>query len=83
MSSLEVRVLHNLFSKALKHYYAELISIINLHVKNKMHIKISNKISSSSCEWKSKDLAVAQSHRASRQRGERERERDVYILKPR
>jgi hypothetical protein len=27
---------------------------------------------SSSCEWKSKDLAVAQSHKASRQRRERE-----------
>ena len=27
---------------------------------------------SSSCEWKSKDLAVAQSHTASRQRRERE-----------
>jgi hypothetical protein len=28
---------------------------------------------SSSCEWKSKDLAVAQSHTANRQRRERER----------
>jgi hypothetical protein len=33
---------------------------------------------SSSCEWKSKDLAVAQSHTAIRRRreGERERERE-------
>jgi hypothetical protein len=29
---------------------------------------------SSSCEWKSKDLAVAQSHMASKQRRERERD---------
>ena len=32
---------------------------------------------SSSCEWKPKDLAVAQSHKASRQRRER-----VYLCSP-
>ena len=38
---------------------------------------------SSSCEWESKDLAVAQSHTASRQRRGREREKErggVFLL---
>jgi hypothetical protein len=37
---------------------------------------------SSSCGWESKDLAVAQSHKASRREREREKERKRVFLLP-
>jgi hypothetical protein len=36
----------------------------------------------SSCEWKSKDLAVAQSHTASRRRGENLSSSNVLVWSP-